>query len=156
MKRYTDNNKIQKALELLDNLGQKQVFENLNRLSERIQFYDLTLLDYSYKDNYAVASVDENNSNVILINENFQSSPIEAIASLIAHEAMHVLSKATLEEEIQATIEEAQVWQLLAYKGNIKDKLVQRENNLLQYLQNGTIRNYITNNDFYKKEFSNE
>lgn len=108
---------------------------------------------------YAVASTDENGENYILINEKFKNSPKEAIACLIAHESVHVLPKATLEEEVRATTVEVQTWLKVADKvSNSNDKLVQREMKLadnyrLSTPSNNTIANAIASNSFYKNQF---
>ena len=158
--RYTDDYKVQAALGVLENIGSNDVFTRLNQNNMKIMFYDLSSIDYSYSNHYAVASTDENGENYILINEKFKNSPKEAIACLIAHESVHVLPKATLEEEVRATTTEVQTWFKVCDKVAVSDdKLVQREMRLadnykLSTPNNNTIANAIASNSFYKSQFN--
>src|SRR5574344_1472308 len=162
MNKYSDNSKIISALEVLQTINENDVFTRLDRHSVKIKFYDLSLIDYSYAKHFAVSSTDENGNNVILINERYQGAPKEAIASLIAHESVHVLPQATLNEEVQATTKEVQTW--LKLKDNVSssyenNELVKRENQLaLMYksstANNNIIKNSIENNSFYKQQLA--
>src|SRR5574344_2392585 len=134
MNKYSDNSKIISALEVLQTINENDVFTRLDRGSIKIMFYDLSLIDFSYAKHYAVSSTDENGNNFILINERYQGAPKEAIASLIAHESVHVLPVATMQEEIQATTVEARTWLML--RANVSsststNELVLRENRLV-------------------------
>ena len=120
-------------------------------------FYDLTMIDYSYANHYAVASTDENGENFILINSKFQNSPKEAIACLIAHESVHVLPQATMAEEVQATTVEVQTWlKVRANVTNTNDKLVQREMKLADNYEadNNRIAQAIASNSFYQAQLA--
>ena len=157
--KYSNDYKVKAALEVLENIGSNDVFARLNQNKMKIMFYDLSSIDYSYSNHYAVASTDENGENYILINEKFKNSPKEAIACLIAHESVHVLPKATLEEEVRATTTEVQTWLKVADRvSNSNDKLVQREMKLadnyrLSTPSNNTIANAIASNSFYRNQF---
>src|SRR5574344_2132388 len=162
MNKYSDNGKIISALNVLENINETEVFTRLDKGNVKIMFYDLSLIDYSYAKHFAVSSTDENGNNVILINERYQGAPKEAIASLIAHESVHVLPQATLNEEVQATTKEVQTW--LKLKDNVSssyenNELVKRENQLaLMYksstANNNIIKNSIENNSFYKQQLA--
>ena len=101
-----------------------------------------------------------NGNNYILINERYQGAPKEALASLIAHESVHVLPVATMQEEIQATTTEARTWLMLrANVSSSTNELVLRENNLAsRYLASSTgnneIQKSIFNNPFYKEQLA--
>lgn len=158
---YTDDVKIISALEVLNNVGSKDVFDRLNKSSTRIIFYDLSLMSFSYANHYAVSSTDESGNNYILINEKFRNSPKEAIACLIAHESVHQLSHATMDEEVKATTAEAQTWLKLqdGVKVNSNDQLVNRENKLARMYKMSTahqdlIRESIANNAFYQQQLA--
>lgn len=155
--KYSDDYKVQSALEVLNKIGSEDVFARLDKTQSKIMFYDLTMIDYSYANHYAVASTDENGENFILINSKFQNSPKEAIACLIAHESVHVLPQATMAEEVQATTVEAQTW--LKVGGNVtntNDKLVQREMKLASNYQadNNRIAQAIASNSFYQTQLA--
>lgn len=155
--KYSDDYKVQAALTVLENIGSNDVFTRLDKNQVKIIFYDLTMIDYSYANHYAVASTDENGENFILINSKFQNSPKEAIACLIAHESVHVLPQATMAEEIQATTVEAQTW--LKVRANVtdtNDKLVQREMKLADNYEadNNRIAQAIASNSFYQAQLA--
>lgn len=155
--KYSDDYKVQAALTVLENIGSNDVFTRLDKNQVKIMFYDLTMIDYSYANHYAVASTDENGENFILINSKFQNSPKEAIACLIAHESVHVLPQATMAEEIQATTVEAQTW--LKVRANVtdtNDKLVQREMKLADNYEadNNRIAQVIASSSFYQAQLA--
>lgn len=158
---YTTDSKIISALNVLENIGANDVFTRLNQNSEKIMFYDLSLIDTSYAKDYAISSTDENGQNFILINSKFENSPREAIACLIAHESVHVLPRATLDEETRATTTEAQTW--LKVKQGVSqssnDDLVKRETKLANLYESSThgenlIKRSIENNSFYQQQLA--
>ena len=158
---YSDDAKIVSALEVLDNAGSKDVFDRLDKSSTRIIFYDLSLLSYSYAKHYAVSSTDELGNNYILINEQYRNSPKEAIACLIAHESVHQLESANLDEEVKATTTEAQTWLRLeaTSRSNSSDDLVNREYKLARLYKMSTgrqnlIRESIMGNSFYQHQLA--
>lgn len=155
--KYSDDYKVQAALTVLENIGSNDVFTRLDKNQVKIMFYDLTMIDYSYANHYAVASTDENGENFILINSKFQNSPKEAIACLIAHESVHVLPQATMAEEVQATTVEVQTWlKVRANVTNSNDKLVQREMKLADNYEadNNRIAQAIASNSFYQAQLA--
>ena len=155
--KYSDDYKVQAALTVLEKIGSNDVFTRLDKNQVKIMFYDLTMIDYSYANHYAVASTDENGENFILINSKFKNSPKEAIACLIAHESVHVLPQATMAEEVQATTVEAQTWlKVRANVTNTNDKLVQREMKLADNYEadNNKIAQAIASNSFYQAQLA--
>lgn len=161
LNKFSDDAKVVSALQVLENVGQTDVFDRLEKSSTKIIFYDLTLMSYSYAKHYAVSSTDENGNNYILINEKFKNSPPAAIACLIAHESVHQLPQATLDEETNATTREAQCWLKLRNEvpSTYSDDLVVRLNRLAILYQNSTstqdlIRNNIANNSFYQQQLA--
>lgn len=158
---YTDDIKVLSALEVLDDIGSNDVFDRLDKSSTRIIFYDLSLMSFSYAKHYAVSSTDESGNNYILINEKYRNAPKEAIACLIAHESVHILSKATLDEEVRATTAEAQTWLKLEGRvsANTNDVLVNRENKLAKMYKMSTsrqnlIKESIASNSFYQRQLA--
>jgi hypothetical protein len=161
LNKYSDDAKVLQALRLLENTGSTDVFDRLDKSSTKIIFYDLSLIDYSYAKHYAVSSTDENGNNYILINEKFRNSPTEAIACLIAHESVHILPQATLDEEVRATTKEAQTW--IKVRGSVgvssTDDLVKRENKLAMMYQSSSpnenlIKQSIEGNSFYQQQLA--
>ena len=161
LNKYSDNGKIISALNVLENIGSNDVFTRLDKSSTKIIFYDLSLIDFSYAKHYAVASTDENGNNYILINERYQSAPKEAIACLIAHESVHVLPRATLDEETRATIAETKTWIKLRNSVCIgsDNELVKRENKLANVYESSisgenSIKELIASNSFYQQQLA--
>ena len=159
--KYSDDGNIVAALEVLDSISANDVFERLDKSSTKIIFYDLALMNYAYSKFYAVASTDNYGNNYILINERFKNSPKEAIACLIAHESVHQLPHATLDEEVSATTEEAQTWIKVksSVNSNISNDLTNRENKLALMYQESTpgqnlIKDAITGNSFYQRQLA--
>ena len=161
LSRFSDDSRVISALEVLQNVGSEDVFSRLDKSGTKIIFYDLSLMSFSYAKHYAVSSTDENGNNYILINEKFRSSPKEAIACLIAHESVHVLPQATLDEEVRATTTEAQTW--MKVKNSVSsqsgDDLIARENKLANMYKASTpydnlIKDSIAGNSFYKQQLA--
>lgn len=157
----SDDAKVVSALQVLENIGAADVFDRLEKSSTKVMFYDLTLMSYSYAKHYAISSTDENGNNYILINEKFKNSPKEAIACLIAHESVHQLSQATLDEETRATTREAQCWLQLKDRVDVScsDDLLNRLNRLAMLYHNSTpgqdlIKISISNNSFYQQQLA--
>lgn len=158
---FSDDSKIMSALEVLENIGSSDVFQRLSKNSVKIIFYDLSLMDYSYAKHYAVSSTDELGNNYILINERFRNSSKEALACLIAHESVHQLPQATLEEEVKATKTEALTWiKVRNMTGlNTSDDLTKREIKLSMMYQSSTdsrdlIKESIAGNSFYQEQLA--
>lgn len=159
--KYSDDSKVISALGVLENIGANDVFIRLSRSKTRIIFYDLSLLSFSYAKHYAVASTDDSGDNYILINQNFRSAPKEAIACLIAHESVHQLPQATLDEEVRATTTEAQTWIKLqgSASADSSNALINRLNKLASLYRESTpsqnlIEESIANNSFYKQQLA--
>ena len=157
MKDFTNDAKIISALQMLEQSGEYDVFANLQKNAVKIRFYNLS----GYGTVYATNSYDQYGRRVIYINSVYANAPTEQIACLIAHESMHVLRKATLEEETIATQKEAACWAKLkrssvSYTDN---KLTRRLDKLADLrtasYEDGTdyIHNKIASSSFYKAQF---
>ena len=90
-----------------------------------------------------------------------KNAPTEQIACLIAHESMHVLRKATLEEETIATQKEAATWLRLKNPAVTypESKLTKRLDKLAGLHNasladgNNYIHDKIASSSFYKSQF---
>lgn len=103
--------KIFMALKVLEQTNNQTALKTIkNKKHLKIIFYSLSLLSHSYKDHYALATSDGNGTDYILINSKYKNTPKEALSSLIAHELTHKLAQTTLEEEIQAWMNETKQW----------------------------------------------
>lgn len=169
-KKISSDARIVAALEVLN---QTQSFDTLNSLYHgkdnkvvKVVFYELSMLSYEYKDHYAAASTDNFGDNYILINSKYKNSPPEALAALIAHEATHKLEKATFQEELLATTNEAIQWgkclQLNPSLKNLDETqylLIKRLNGLSKaYIDAGNTNSLIAQkieaNPFYQKQLA--
>jgi len=155
----TDNSEIVSALEVLENNRQNDVLDRLTKNNVKVIFYDLALVSFEYSKHFAVSTTDEYGDRYILINSNLMSSPKEALACLIAHESVHELAKATMEEEVKATNVEADTWKMLKNTVSEKynnDSLVKRLNSILamQNTSDNSIAMSISNNSFYRNQLA--
>ena len=154
---FSSDAKILSAMQLLEQMGENDVFNNMKKNAIKVKFYNLS----GYGSVYATNSYDSSGRRVILINSVYANAPVEQIACLIAHESMHVLRKPTLEEETIATQKEAATWIKLRQSGVSypQNKLTKRLENLaeLQMASSGGGQNYIqtkiANSSFYKAQF---
>lgn len=154
---FTSDAKIMSALQMLEQTGEYDVFANLKKNSVKIKFYNLS----GYGKVYAANTFDKYDRRVIYINSIYANAPTEQIACLIAHESMHVLKHATIEEETIATQKEAACWAKLkrssvSYPDN---KLTRRLDKLAdlrsasQMDGNDRIHDKIANSGFYKMQY---
>lgn len=164
-KKISDDSRIISALQVLKSTESYDTLESLFTGDKKgnytkIIFYDLGMISYEYKKHYAMACKDNFGENYIIISTKYRNAPKEALAALIAHEAAHRLEKATLDEEVSATLAEVKQWnKSLAVNSALKDsdnELVKRLNNLCElYNKDGerAISQKITGNGFYKTQF---
>jgi len=161
LNRFTEDAKIKSALEMLDDIGAEEIFDNLMENSVKIRFYDLGQISYSYKNHFAMNTVDDWGNRIILINTKYQKAPTEQIACLIAHESCHKAKVATLEEETKATRKEAQYWTVLKnrYISYEETPLTNRLNSLVNLEHSSTvdhdyIQERISNSSFYQNQLA--
>ncbi len=157
---YSQDAKIRSALALLDKNGAVEVFDNLDFQKAQVMFYDFSLISFSQAKHYAMKAKN-GNKNYILINSRYKNAPVEAVACLIAHESFHKLPKATFEEEVTATTQEAAYWMKLGNKSKDygDDPLVSRLNGLSDLYsasggRNNLIKEKIANSSFYQTQLN--
>lgn len=158
---FSQDEDIRDALRLLENIGAEEVFDNLQENSVKIIFYDLSLINFSYRNHYAINSVNNWGERYILINSKYKNASREEIACLIAHESFHKSNKATLAEETLATQKEAYYWSILKVPGKFypSTSLAKRLNNLVclhNESDNGNdlIEMKIRNSRFYQSQLA--
>ena len=158
---FSDDYKIREALEMLDDIGATEIFENLQENSVKIRFYDLTQISFKYQNTFAINSTDNWGDRYILINAKYRNAPTEQIACLIAHESCHKGKVATLTEETRATRTEAKYWTVLK-KHNVAyadTALTNRLNSLanlesVSTVDHDLIRERISNSKFYQSQLA--
>jgi len=132
------------ALELIINKRARVFFKNLGEISKNVKDYD------------ALSWISPKGEWVIFINKSHKSAPPQAIATIIAHEAIHNDPENSLNEEIVGWYQEARVWlemnsrypelsQLPAPEGS----LIHRLNNIAQHYQSGTLNYFVRSNPGY-------
>ena len=161
VKNFSCDDDVISALRLLKSVGAEEVFENLQENSVKIIFYDLSLINYNYRNHFAINSVDNWGERYILINSKYRSSSKEEIACLIAHESFHKSKVATMQEETLATAKEAFYWSLLKIPGKqYSDSPLTNRLNKLVCLYNDSdesynlIENRIRNSKFYQSQLA--
>lgn len=160
---HTCDVKILSALETLEKTNNKEAINALKKNKHlKIMFYNLSLISVEYNKHYALATSSGNGTDYILINNKYKKCPKEAISSLIAHELTHKKKNTTMEEEINAWVNETKQW-IECKKHNsqlatINEKnypLVKRLNNLEKLYKesknNELIIKFIQNIDAYEK-----
>lgn len=159
VKCFSDDVKIRQALTMLDDIGARDVFDNLHENSVKIIFYDLSQVSFSYANHFAMNTTDNWGDRYILINTKYKNAPVEQIACLIAHESCHKGKVATLSEETRATRTEARYWQVLKQRNyNYPNNRLTSRLNSLANLENVSTVNHdyiqdrISNSGFYKEQ----
>ena len=161
LKHFSTDEKILAALTVLNNNGGEEVLDNLAENGVKIIFYDLTMMDFNYSKDYAIASVGTLGERYILINSRYKNSPKEALACLIAHESFHKLKRATFAEEVKCTQVEAYYWHKL--KNQVTNTTTNELTNRLNKLEslylastpnNDRIADSIIHNQFYRAQLA--
>ncbi len=159
----TDNEKIVKALELLKNtageFSRKAILgDNLSEKPIKIEFMNLYDINPNYA-NFDALGWKKSGKLFIYINRKHLDAPEEALAAVLAHEAIHQDEFNSLNEETYAWTLEAAVWtQLLEDRPkleNIPHPLVARQNTIHKLFIKGNytdkyIRKSVTSNLGYQ------
>ena len=156
-KHVTKDGVIMQAMELMNTVNISKYSYNAlmgNNLTQRpfkIEFKNLIEInpEYASFDALGWQKPDKLNKTketlYIYINENHRNAPPEAIAALLAHEAIHQDKFASLNEETYAWTLEAATWIKLIEKNpevaNYASSLVERENMLKKLFEKGDYTN---------------
>lgn len=161
VKNFSEDLKIREALEMLNDVNATEIFNNLQENSVKIMFYDLSQINFSYSNHFAMNTTDTWGNRYILINSKFKNAPTEQIACLIAHESCHKARKATLAEETKATRTEAKYWVILRKNAvaYAESTLTNRLNGLVNLESSSTvdhdyIQDKISNSRFYQSQLA--
>lgn len=99
------------AMKLLGESSGSQSLDVIMNKQVKIMFKDMKALDKRLKDYDAISYLGFNGQLVIYINNKHATAPVEALAAIIAHEAMHNDAHNSVSEEVAGWTREAQVWQ---------------------------------------------
>ncbi len=161
-KKVTKEHTVILALELLKNtigeFSRKAILgENLTQEPVTIEFKNLSELNEAYT-NFDAVGWKNKGKLFIYINTKHKDAPIEALAALLAHEALHQDEHNSLNEETYAWTLEAAVWTQLCEDNTklieISHPLVERENFIKKLFVKGEytdkyIRNFVITNKGY-------
>lgn len=161
--RVTKEQNIMEALEMLKgtpgNFSREAILgNNLSGKPVKIEYKNLYEINEIYT-NFDALGWKKGNKLYIYINPKHQDAPKEALAALLAHEALHQDELNSINEETYAWTLEAAVWTYLTEDNpaieNISHPLIQRENLLKQLFVRGDytdtyIRKSILTNPGYQ------
>lgn len=162
-KKSTQDTNVIEALELLKQTSgeysRKAILgDNLTRRPIKIEFKNLSEINPAYA-NFDALGWKKSGKLYIYINKKHQSAPKEALAALLAHEAIHQDEFNSLNEETYAWTLEAAVWTQLSEDNlelqNISHPLVERENVIKKLFKKGNytsayIRKFVISNKGYQ------
>ena len=149
-KKVTKEGIVMQAMEMMNtvNIGMYSynalMGNNLTEKPFKIEFKNLSEIREEYAS-FDALGWKKKNRLYIYINEKHRNAPAEAIAALLAHEAIHQDEFASLNEETYAWTLEAAVWMKLSERNSNAEKsfssLVQREQMLEKLFVKGDYTN---------------
>ena len=149
-KKITKDGAVMQAMELMKTVNIAKYSYNAlmgNNLTEKpfkIEFKNIAEIREEYAS-FDALGWKKKNTLYIYINDKHRNAPPEAIAALLAHEAIHQDEFASLNEETYAWMLEAAVWMKLTEKNpsaaNSASSLVSRENMLKKLFIKGDYTN---------------
>ncbi len=164
-KKVTKDGVVMQAMELMNGINISKysynalMGNNLTQKPFKIEFKDLSEINPEYASFDALGWKKKGTLH-IYINEKHRNAPAEAIAAVLAHEAIHQDEFASLNEETYCWTLEAATWMKLVEKNpsvaNSASTLVQRENMLKKLFEKGDysskyIKRAVYTNPGYKK-----
>ena len=156
--RCTRDDSILKAFTLMgDGYGESSLDRIVNK-PMRVIFKDLGTMHKSLKNYDALSWISNQGEQVIFVNEKHRAAPPEALAALIAHEALHDDEYNSLNEEVQSWRHEAVVWMELKVKNPKLSEirpgevpLVDRENRIEAEYKKGNLERFVRSSPGYRK-----
>ena len=149
-KKVTKDGAVMQAMEMMQTINIAKYSYNAlmgNNLTEKpfkIEFKNIAEIRQEYAS-FDALGWKKKNRLYIYINEKHRNAPPEALAALLAHEAIHQDEFASLNEETYAWTLESAVWMKLAEKNPSVEKspssLVDRENMLKKLFVKGDYTN---------------
>ena len=162
-KHVSKEDSIIKAIELLDGTTGKYskdaiLGKNLTGKPMKVEFSNLSKINPMYA-NFDALGWKQKKTLTIYINEKHKDAPIEALAAILSHEAIHQDEQNSLNEETYAWTLEAAVWTQLSDNNpeleNVSHPLVERENVIKKLFIRGNytskyIHSFVVGNKGYK------
>lgn len=155
--RCTREESILKALRLMESSPHAQAsLSKIVHKPMRILFKDMRMLNKALKNYDALSWISYQGEQVIFINEKHRNAPPEALAAMIAHEAMHEDEFNSVNEEVAGWTFEAQTWtEMKARNPELStiqpgtSPLVDRENKIEQEHKQGNLGSFVRGNPGY-------
>lgn len=162
-KKVSDDKNIIQAIELLENTTGKYskdaiLGKNLTGKPIKVEFIDLSTINPMYA-NFDALGWKKKKALTIYLNQKHKDAPIEALAAILSHEAIHQDEQNSLNEETYAWTLEAAVWTQLTDDNpsleEISHPLVERENVIKKLFIRGNytskyIHTFVIGNKGYK------
>ena len=156
--RCTRDDTIMKAFTLMGSGRGETSLDRIVNKPMRVIFKDLKTMHKALKNYDALSWISNQGEEVIFINEKHRNAPPEALAALIAHEAMHDDEYNSLSEEVHSWKHEAVVWMELKAKNPSlakiqpgADALVDRENRIESEFLKGHLEQFVRTSPGYQQ-----
>lgn len=148
---------ILKAFSLMKDGAAEESLRRIVGKPMRVVFKDMKAIHKSLKNYDALSWISSQGEQVLFLNEKHRNAPAEALAALIAHEAMHDDPQNSINEEIQSWAHEAIVWrEMKAHNPNLARipagmySLVDRENRIETEYSRHTLASFVRENPGYQ------
>lgn len=148
--RCTRDDAIMQAFQLMQGSQGEPSLRRIVTKPMRVLFKDMKTLHKRLKNYDALSWISSYGEQVIFINEKHRDAPPEALAAMIAHEAMHDDEFNSLSEETASWRHEAEVWiEMKSRNPELADippgthPLVDRLNDIETHHRNGTLEAFV-------------
>lgn len=155
--RCTRENEIMQAFYLLKGSQGERSLRRIVHKPVRVVFKDMGSINKALRNYDALSWMSNRGEQVIFVNQKHRLAPPEALAALIAHEAMHDDELNSLSEEVESWRFEAKVWMELKARNPVLaqvpegiNALVDRENRLEKETLQGTLEKFVRSSPGYK------
>jgi hypothetical protein len=155
--RCTRDEAIMKAFSLMQNGHGESSLTRIVNKPMRVIFKDMKAINKSLRNYDALSWISSHGEQVIFVNEKHRGAPPEALAALIAHEAMHEDEFNSISEEIQSWRHEAVVWMEMKARNPELAKippglypLVDRENRIESEYRKHSLDNFVRSSPGYQ------
>ncbi len=156
--RISRDRPILQALTMLANSEYNPVVTHIQQRGARVIFKDMKTLGKALKNYDAVSWISPPQGNgqsqwMIFVNYKHQDAPIEALASIIAHEALHFDGENSLAEEVAGWQQEGTVWATFTENSpalrEIDAPIIQRLETIRKAIAGNTLQQLVASNPGY-------
>ncbi len=156
--RISRDRPILQALALLANSDYSHIITHIQQRGGRVIFKDMKTLGKAVKNYDAVSWLSPSQANgqsqwMIFINYQHQHAPVEALAAIIAHEALHFDGENSLAEEVAGWQQEGTVWAAFTEQSpNLRageDPIILRLETIRKAIEGNTLQQLVSSNPGY-------